>query len=539
MLEHAKAEGIGFSKIISMGNKAGLDETDLLIGLRDDPLTKVILLYVEDLADGRRFIEVARQVTGDEKKGKPVLAVKSGRTPEGAKAVSSHTGSLAGSDEVYDAIFAQAGVLRVDTVEGLFATARAFAEQPLPAGRRVAIVTNAGGPGILATDSCVRNGLTLPALEQGTVAKMKPALPPTASLRNPVDLIGDARQDRYAAALEAVLADPNVDASIALATPQAMTDLEGIARVIGEAAKHAGKPVLACFMGVGDVSQGTRTLREERVPCYRFPESAVRALARMCQYREWIERPRTTVKRFRVDSATARALIAKARAEKRTALDQAESLELMRAYGLPAPPFAAAKTSAEAKAAAGKIGFPLAMKILSPDVLHKVDVGGVRLNVKDAGEAEQVFEEITGAVRSRLPEARLEGVLVQRMVPAGTEMILGIKRDPRFGALLMFGLGGIYVEVFKDVSFRLSPVRELGAERMIRQLRSFRILQGFRGQPPADLKALEECIERVSQLAEELEQVEELDINPLMAYPQGGGAVVADARVLLKKEETK
>ncbi|MDO8729881.1 MAG: acetate--CoA ligase family protein [Candidatus Omnitrophota bacterium] len=536
VLEYAKSEGIGFSKIISMGNKAGLDEVDLLIGLRDDPQTKVILLYLEDLADGRRFIEVAREITGDEKKGKPVLAIKSGRTPEGAKAVSSHTGSLAGSDEVYDALFAQAGVMRVDSVEELFATARAFSEQPLPAGRRVAIVTNAGGPGIMATDSCIRQGLTLPALEAGTVAKLKTALPPTASTRNPVDLVGDAREDRYAASLGAVLEDPNVDSLIALATPQAMTDLEAIARVIGQAAKGTRKPVLACFMGVTDVSNGSRILREERVPHYRFPEAAVRALARMSQYREWLERPRTMVKRFRVDEAAAKVLIRKARLEGRVWLDQAESLAMMEAYGLPVPPFAIARSPEEVRRAAEKTGFPLAMKILSPDVLHKVDVGGVRLGIPDTAAAEKTFSEILDTVRLRQPDARLDGVLIQKMVPPGTEMILGLKRDRQFGPLLLFGLGGIYVEVFKDVTFRLAPVRELGAERMVKSLRSFRILQGFRGQPPADLPKLIECIERVSQLAVDLEEIEELDINPLIAYAEGKGAAAADVRILLRKE---
>ncbi len=538
VLEYAKSEGIGFSKIISMGNKAGLDEVDLLIGLRDDPLTQVILLYVEELADGRRFIEVAREITGQGKGGKPVLAVKSGRTPEGAKAVSSHTGSLSGSDEVYDAIFAQAGVMRVDSVEEMFDYARAFAEQPLPAGRRTVIITNAGGPGILAADACVRQGLTLAGLEQSTVAKMKASLPPAAALNNPVDLIGDARHDRYAVALDAALADPNVDGLIALATPQAMTDLKEIARVIGQAARGTPKTVLACFMGVGGVSQDNHPLRGEQVPHYRFPEAAVRALAKMNQYREWLERPHTQVKRFQVDAEAARAQIRKTREERRSRLDQAESLQLLKAYGLPVPPFTVAKDPQEVRPAAEQVGFPLAMKILSPDVLHKWDVGGVRLNIPDAAAAEKAFGEILEAVRKRQPEARLNGVLVQKMAPPGTEMILGMKRDRRFGPLLMFGLGGIYVEVFKDVTFRLAPVRELGAERMVKSLRSFRILQGFRGQPPADLPALMECIERVSQLAVDLEEIEELDINPLIAYAEGKGAAAADARILLSPKIT-
>ncbi len=535
VLEYAKSEGIGFSRIVSMGNKAGLDEVDLLISLRDDPRTKVILLYVEDLADGRRFIEVARDVTGSEANAKPILAIKSGRTPEGARAVSSHTGSLAGSDDVYDAIFAQAGVMRVDAVEELFDYARAFADQPLPAGRRAAIVTNAGGPGIIAADACIRYGLKLPELEPATVSRLRPSLPPTASLRNPVDLIGDAQHDRYEAALGAVLADPGIDGLIVLATPQAMTDLEAVARVIGRAAKATPKPVLACFMGVTDVSRGSHVLHEERVPHYRFPEAAVRALGKMCQYREWLERPRTMVERFRVDQPAAQAILQKALGEGRASLDQVEALAVLQAYGLPVPPFRAARTPADARQAAEQTGFPLAMKILSPDILHKVDVGGVRLGIRDGAEAEQAFKEILEKVRGHAPKARLDGVLVQQMVPPGTELILGMKRDRQFGPLLMFGLGGIYVEVFKDVAFRLAPVRKLGAERMIRSIRAFKILRGFRGQPPADLPKLIECIERVSQLAVDLPEIEELDINPLIAYGEGRGAAAADARILLTK----
>ena len=536
VLEYAKFEKIGFSKIVSMGNKAGLSEIDLLIALRDDPQTKVILLYLEDLAEGRRFIEIAREITGSEKGGKPILAIKSGRTPEGAKAVSSHTGSLAGSDETYDAIFAQAGVLRVDSVEELFNYARAFADQPLPAGRRVAIITNAGGPGIMATDACVRYGLTLPSLDPATVAVLKPALPPTASLHNPVDLIGDAQHDRYAASVQAVLSDPNIDAALVVATPQAMTDLEKIGAVISQAAATTAKPVLACFMGVGNVPSPGRAVLGERVPHYRFPESAVKALAKMSEYREWIERPRTAVKRFQVDEEEARALLDKARRDGRTSLDQYEALRLLEVYGLPVPPFAAARSATEAREASKRIGYPVVMKVLSPDILHKVDVGGVRLNLRTSEDVGGAYEQMLQKVSGARPDAKVQGVLIQKMVPAGIEMILGMKRDRQFGPLLMFGLGGIYVEVFKDVAFRLAPVRELGAERMVQSIRASRILQGFRGQPPADTRKLIECIERVSQLAQDLEAVEELDINPLIVYAEGKGAAAADARILLRKE---
>lgn len=534
VLEYAKTEGIGFSKLISIGNKAGVNEMDLLLALREDPQTKVILLYVEDLSEGRRFIEMAREITGEGKNRKPILAIKSGRTPEGAKAVSSHTGSLAGSDEVYDAIFAQAGVLRVDSVEELFDYARAFASQPLPQGRRVGIVTNAGGPGIMATDASIRYGLELARLEERTVEAMRPRLPATAALHNPVDLIGDAQADRYRTALEAVVKDPGVDSLLALATPQAMTDLPEIARVVADVAGRSDKPVFVCFMGVTDVSSGVKVLEEEEVPHYRFPEAAVRALAAMSRYAQWLDRPRTEVRTFPADRKAAESVIRRAQERRQHSLSQSESLELLKAYGFPVPRFSVARTAADARRVADSIGFPIAMKILSPDVVHKFDVGGVRLGIGDSVEAEGAFQAILDSVARHCPAAKIEGVLIQQMIPKGTEMILGMKRDKQFGPVLMFGLGGIYVEVLKDVTFRLAPVRELGARHMVEAIRGHKILQGFRGQPPADAPALIECVERLSQLTMELDGIEELDINPLMVYPQGQGARAADARVLLR-----
>ncbi|MCM8794238.1 MAG: acetate--CoA ligase [Candidatus Omnitrophica bacterium] len=533
VLEYARTAGIGFSKLVSMGNKAGLSEVDLLLALRDDPSTKVILLYAEDVSDGRRFIETAREITGEGPDRKPILAIKSGRTPQGAKAASSHTGSLSGSDELYDAVFAQAGVLRVDTVDELFDVAKAFAYQPLPKGNRVAIITNAGGPGIMATDACVRYGLELASLQARTVEAIRFHVPPTASLNNPLDLIGDAQHDRYEAALRIVLDDPGVDGVIVLATPQAMTNLERIAGVVAQASRNTTKPVLACLMGVLDISGGVRVLEEGKIPHYRFPETAVRALAQMSRYARWIDRPRTQVKRFPVDGKTAGETIRRAVREGRSALNQAESLTVLKAYRFPLPPFREVRSGEQVRQAAGDIGFPLVMKILSPDILHKVDVGGVRLGIQSPQEAQKAFDEMMARVKQHLPRARLEGVVLQKMAPPGTEMILGMKRDPQFGPVLMFGLGGIYVEVFKDVTFRLAPVRELGARRMVESIRARKILEGFRGQPPADTEALIECIERLSQLSLELEEMAELDINPLIVYPKGTGVLAVDARILL------
>ena len=533
VLEYARGEGIGFSTVVSLGNKLDVNELDLLLALQDDPQTRVILLYVEELAQGRRFIEIAREITGEGPGRKPILALKAGRTPPGAHAAQSHTGALAGSDEAYDAIFAQAGVLRVESVEELFDDAVAFAHQPLPQGRRVAIVTNAGGPGIMTTDACVRYGLELASLGDQTLATLQAHLPNCCILQNPIDLIGDAQHDRYAIALQAVVRDPAVESAIVVLTPQAMTDVGAIAREVTRVAEPSPKPILACFMGTSGSLLEASDVAGERVPQYRFPESAVRALAAMSRYVDWIQRPRTEVKTFPVDRATADAVLARAAREGRAALTQSESLELLRAYGFPAPPFATAATAEEARRAAVAIGFPVAMKILSADILHKIDVGGVRLNLGNPEAVAETFRQMWEEVHRRDPDAQLEGVLLQSMVPPGTETIIGMTRDRQFGPLLMFGLGGIYVEAWHDVAFRLAPIKTLGAQRMVESIRAHQILEGFRGQPPADVAAIAECLERLSQLAVDRAEIAAIDINPLIVYPHGQGVKVADARVLL------
>lgn len=530
VLDYARARGIGFSKLVSLGNKADVNELDLLAALRDDPRTDVILLYLEELTDGNRFITLCREITGEIPKPKPILAVKSGRTPAGARAVSSHTGSLAGSDEVYDAIFLQSGVLRVESVEELFHYAVAFANQPLPSGRRVAIVTNAGGPGIMAADACVRQGLDLAAFTEGTKQALRLALPAEAAIDNPVDVVGDAQHDRYQAALRAVLRDPGSDGAVVLLTPQAVTDVEQIARVVADEARGGRKPVLASFMGLVDVSGGVRILEEARIPHYSFPEEAVRAFAAMIHYAEWVRRPRTEVRTFAVDRAQVTAILQQA--PPGVFARETLALRLLEAYGFPLAPWAEASSAEEAVIRASAIGFPVAMKVLSPQIVHKIDVGGIRLNLGAPSEVRAAYEEMMAEIRRRQPDTAIEGVIVQKMMP-GVETILGLSRDPQFGPILMFGLGGIYVEVLKDVTFRLAPIRELGAHRMVESIKAGQILRGVRGRPPADINALIECIERLSQLAVEVPQIAELDINPLMVLPAKQGAAVVDARLRL------
>ncbi|MFA0744902.1 MAG: hypothetical protein LASZOEIN_001702 [Candidatus Fervidibacter sp.] len=535
VLDYAKGQGIGFSKVVSLGNKADVNENDFLAYLWQDPQTQVILLYIEELSDGRRFLQLAREITGEGDSRKPILALKAGRTPAGARAVASHTGSLAGSDEVYEALFAQAGVLRADTVEDLFEYAIAFANQPLPNGRRTVIITNAGGPGIMATDACVRYGLELAQLSEKTLDQLREKLPPHASLLNPIDLIGDAQHDRYEAALDAVLGDPNVDAVVVLLTPQAMTDIENIANVIVQKSKQRVKPILACFMGLVDISAGVNILKENGVPCYSFPEDAVRALAAMVKYVDWVRRPRTGVKLFPVDTERARKLLSEAPVSEHGFIPEEVAFQVLEAYSFPVLPWGVAKTPEEAVSIARQIGYPVVLKVLSLDVVHKFDVGGVQLNLNSDSDVRQAFDKIINSVKQHLPEARIEGVIVQAMAKKGREVILGLKRDPQFGPILMFGLGGIYVEVLRDVTFRFAPVRELGAYRMVRDIRTYRLLEGVRGEPPADIDKIVECIERLSQLAIEQDLIEELDINPLIVYPQGEGAVVVDVRIMLRR----
>ncbi|MCS7252826.1 MAG: acetate--CoA ligase [Armatimonadota bacterium] len=534
VLDYARGQNIGFSKIVSMGNKADVDESDILVALAEDPQTSVILMYLEELTSGRRFFEVARVITSELPQPKPILAIKAGRTPAGARAASSHTGALSGSDEVYEAILAQAGVLRVESVEELFDYAEAFVNQPLPNGPRLAIVTNAGGPAIMAADACMRYGLELANLTETTRSKLKSSLPPAASVHNPIDLIGDAQHDRYELALGMVMKDPNVDMISVLLTPQAMTDVEEVAKAIVRISKADGKPIVATFMGWYDVSPGVKVLNENGIPHYSFPEQAVRALSAMYNFVKWLTRPRTEVKVFTdVNVERAKEIIQAVRASKRRMLREDEALSILEAYNFPLIPWGIASTREEAAKVACEIGFPVAMKILSPDIVHKFDVGGVILNLGDERSVIEAFDRMMQQVSERCPGARIDGVLIQKMATKGIETIIGMKRDQLFGPMLMFGLGGVYVEVLKDVTFRVAPVRELDALRMIRSVRSAAILEGYRGQPPSDIDAIVECICRLSQLALDCEDIEELDVNPLMVFQRGEGATVLDARILL------
>jgi len=529
ILDWAAKEELGFLKFVSLGNKADLNEGDFLEALHEDPLTKVIIAYLEGIVDGRQFIEVASEVT----KQKPVIVVKSGTTSAGMRAVSSHTGTLAGSEAAYDAAFKQSGVIRAGSIETLFDLSMAFSYQPIPRGRNLAIVTNAGGPGILATDAAEKQGdaLTLASFSAPTIEYLRRHLPETANVYNPVDLIGDARADRYAIALNALLQEPNVNAVLVLLTPQAVTEVDETARVVVEAARNSDKTVLASFMGGVDVESGVRILSEGRVPNYEFPERAIEALAAMSRQRVWMEKKPDYPVWFQVDKETVRHVLAAAKEDGRLTLGDLETRQVLSAYGLPVTKSRVAKTPEEAAAYADEIGYPVVMKIVSPDILHKSDVGGVRVGVYTPEAVKEAFEEIVHRVYSFMPDAEIWGIDVQEMVKPGREVIIGVSNDPQFGHLIMFGLGGIYVEVMRDVTFRVAPLTPEEARAMTREIRGYPLLMGVRGQPPADMKTLVDCLLRISQLVQDFPQINELDINPLVLYSESEGAVAVDSRL--------
>lgn len=530
ILDWAGPAGVGFSKFVSLGNKADLDEVDMLEAWREDEHSRVILAYLEGIADGRRFMDVAKGLT----KEKPLIIVKSGTTSAGSRAVSSHTGSLAGSEAAYDAAFKQCGVIRARSVEGLFDYSVAFAYQPLPQGERVAIITNAGGPGIMAADACESEGLALAALTAETIEHLRSHLPPAASLYNPIDVLGDALADRYRLALEAALRDPNVDAILVLLTPQAMTQIEETASSLVEASRRSAKPILACFMGGEMVASGAEILNQGQVPNYQYPERAVRALAAMRDHRQWQEQEVELPLAFTVDRAQAEAAIEKARAAGRLRLGEMEACQVISAYGLSLPKAALARSAEEAVASAEGIGYPVVMKVVSPEILHKSDIGGVRVGIQSASEVRDAFDLITYRATKYMPGADIWGILVQEMARQTREVIIGVTKDPQFGHLIMFGLGGIYVEALKDVTFRVAPLTPGEARAMIAEIRSYPLLSGVRGERPADIDSIVDCLLRVSQLVTDLPEIVELDINPLMVGEAGQGALVVDCRMVIE-----
>ncbi len=533
ILNFAADMGVGFSKFISTGNKADVDELEILRYFHKDRQTDVIMMYVEELKrGGQDFIDAVKKITSA-KNPTPILAIKSGRTSAGAAAASSHTGSIAGTEGIYDAIFEETGIIRVESVSELFDYASAFATKKFPDGKNIAIITNAGGPGIVATDMTEVSGLELARFSSETTATLSSHLPPTANIHNPIDVIGDADPDRYYHALDAVIKDENTDSALVILTPQSMTNAIKTARVITKIAKNTPKPVVCAFMGVIDVSEGVKYLQNHKIPVFRFPENAAKAIGALYRSSQWVHRQHLAQFSLSPDKKKGGKILSEIRQSGQTYVGELAGNSLLACYEFPVLPTELAETKSQAAKIAEKIGYPVVMKIVSPQIIHKSDAGGVRIGLESAEQVKIAFEEITRNAGTYDPQAKLQGVLIQKMAPAGQEVILGVNRYPGFGHLVMFGLGGVFVEVFKDVVFRIAPIGRNNAARMVKSIRSYPLLTGFRGRPQADIESLEKRIVSLSTMVVDNPSIVELDINPLIIHEKGKGCTVADFRMVV------
>jgi len=525
----AQERGAGLSKFISLGNETDITEADVLELLKDDDQTKVVLAYLEGIADGERFRRIAVSLT----RCKPLIVVKAGNTTAGSRATISHTGAMAGVSKTYDALFKQTGVIRAQTPEQLFDFAFGLSCQPLLCGDRLAVVTNAGGPGVMASDAIERSGLMLASFNENTISRLRRELPPFASLSNPVDLTGSVTPDNYEAVLRLVLSDPNVDGALVILCSQGPVNVGETAASVITASTGCGKPVFANFMGARDYCQELEILTVNGIPNYPLPERAVDGFRAMNQYRLWRARKSEAPEVLDFDRNAVRTILDKAKQEGVEVLGGPDAMRVLGAYGFTSAKFGLAQTPEEAVKLAEEIGYPVVMKIVSPDIIHKTEVSGVRVDLESAEAVRSSCAEIMTAVRRHRPEARVTGLMVQAMA-SGREVILGVKRDPSLGALLMFGIGGIYTEVMEDVSFRVAPITRQDAVDMIHEIGGYPLLCGVRGAKPADTVAIANCLLQLSQLALDFSDLTELDINPLMVNELGKGAIAVDCRISIK-----
>lgn len=532
ILDWAASRGTGFAKLISIGNKADISETDLLVAFTEDEQTKVIVCYLESVDSGRDFLKAAEAAATV----KPVVILKSGTTIAGGKAASSHTGSLAGANIAYWAAFERAGVVRADNFEALFDFATAFEMQPLPKGKRLAIITNAGGPGIMAADAAELAGLEVTSLDTFTATALKEKLPSAASVGNPIDVLGDADPERYAMALEAALSDDSIDGAVVILTPQAMTKPVETARAIANC-QTGDKPVLAAFMGGRDVLPAREELLAAKLPDYTSPERVVAAFRAMYDYSKWRRRPPRIVTRFRVNRRRVERILSRQSRSGQLHVGEVNAKEILRAYDFIVPEGHLAFTADEAVEIAERVGLPVAMKIVSPDIIHKSDYGGVKIGLSNIEEVRDAFDLMMLRIGRRVPEAQLDGVYVEKMCQHGREVILGMSRDPQFGPMLMFGLGGVFVEVMKDVTFHLAPITADEAMQMLMGTRSYQLLTGVRGEAGVDLMAIANALQRISQLVTDFPQISEMDINPFIVGAVGTESTVADARITLSEAD--
>lgn len=529
VIDWARGQGFGLSRLVSLGNQADVNETDVLEPVAADPFTRVLTLYLEGVSDGRRFVEEARRVT----RHKPIIALKVGRFASGQRAVASHTGALAGQENAFNAAFRRAGVIRAETSEEMFDWARALAWCPASSGRAVAVLTNAGGPGVTAADALESNGLHLAELGEKTCAALRSLLPPAASVHNPVDMLASASPEQYAECLNLLVEDPAVDSALVILPPPPMHTAGAVARALIPVIHAAEKPVVIALMGERLIQEAVEHFRAARVPEYRFPERAASALAILAQRAEYLRQPQSAEqRRYDVDLEPLRRLLDGCAPG--SWLPPESMAALLAGYGIPTPPIGLARTAEEAVRLADGMGYPVALKVASPDITHKSDIGGVLLDLPEARAVSSGFAAILANARAAQPEAVIQGVHVQRMLPPGQEVIIGVVQDQQFGPLVMFGSGGLEVEGLKDVAFALAPLSPEGAEYLLESTWAGRKLRGYRSIPPADRPAVLDVLGRLAQMAADFPQIDEMEINPLRVLPHGQGAYALDVRSRLR-----
>jgi acetate---CoA ligase (ADP-forming) len=531
IIDMANSADIGFCKLASIGNKADVNELDVITAFGEDENTKVIAGYLETIIDGDAFLNLTENIS----KKKPILLMKSGVTASGAKAASSHTGRMLGSEETYECVFERAGVIRCESIKSQFDFARAFASQPYPAGPNVAVIANAGGAGIMAADAIDKEGLTLAQFTPETLEALSENISKSASLNNPVDLLGDALAERYESALKTILKDPNVHTVLILLSPHAMTECIGTARAIVNVAREIpGKPVLACFLGASRVKNALKVLWEGHIPYYDSPESAIETVKAMVNYSAWRARPKRVVKRFPVNRRKVERIIRRHIKQGIREIDEMESKEILKAYGFVTPTGYIATTAEQAANIAQQIGYPVVLKIWSPDIIHKSEVGGVLLDLNNEKTVRDAFDLMMYRIPKKLPDANILGVFVQQYCKSGKEVILGMNRDPRFGPLMMFGMGGVLVERLKDVSFYPAPLAMEDARLMLENTLTYKSMIDSSGEE-LDFDVIADGLQRLSQLVTEFPQILEMDINPYLVGTKGATPIAVDARISVGK----
>ena len=535
ILNILKDLNLGFAQFISIGNQADVNAETALEYWEDEKDVEQILLYMESIQNPANFRKLASRIS----KKKPILALKAGRSAAGASAASSHTGSLAGADKAANALLNQSGVIREYSLQDVFATAKVFANCPIPKGDRVAIITNSGGPGIMATDAICEHGMQIAKISDATKEKLRSFLPSAASVKNPIDMIASAPIEHYKQTLETVIADENVDMIITIYLPfLGLKDIDVAKALMEIKAEHPEKPVIGVFMTKSDFFS---TLSDMKVnmPFFMYAEEAADGLNRLNQQRKWMERPEGKIPTFDVDYKRAQEIIAKSVNEGRAQLTTRESIDVLDAYGIRVCKSGFAKSEDEAVSIADSIGYPVVMKMTSKTTSHKTDVGGVRVNIQSAEQLRAEYQDLIAKLTEKGLLEGLEGVIIQEMVKGNREMVCGIATDPQYGPMMMFGLGGVFIEVMKDVTFRIAPLTDVDAKEMIKSVKAYKLLEGARGTKPAQMEQIEETLLRLSQLVHDFKFIDELDINPLLISEKTGEGIAVDGRIKVRMEEAQ